>query len=288
VDNLAVEMFKFVQGHADASRKWGEHVEELIFEDLGLLPNQADWAVYSGIFQGHPVILGRATDDFLCACEHEATYKAIVAIFEVRWTVHALGIIDTFFGLHFVSTKDCITIDQTAKTEIIISDAFGPSWKSQPPSSSSSSFSILMKTGTAYTESLAHALSLDAASMKQVKDKFGFEFHSTLIMSCMYLALWTRLDIFTTCVFLVQYQNEPSHIHFSAVKQMVGYLRLHPNLPLTFDRTRFLNTVGSFDLEIDHLDPLQIQFPGPESYHVASVQLLYERIMQLMIFLSRR
>jgi hypothetical protein len=76
------------------------------------------------------------------------------------------------------------------------------------------------------------------------------------------------------CVVLAQYQNHPSHIHFTAVKQMVGYLRLHPDVPLTFDCSRFLDTVGSFEIDIDHLDPLQIKFLGPESYHVASIQLL--------------
>jgi hypothetical protein len=50
---------------------------------------------------------------------------------------------------------------------------------------------------------------------------------------------------------------------------------LHPNLPPTFDCSHFLNTVGSFDIKIDHLDPLKIQFLGPEAYHdVSSVQLL--------------
>jgi hypothetical protein len=39
-------------------QKWGEHVEEVIFKEIGLLPNRADPAVYSGIFQGHPIIFG--------------------------------------------------------------------------------------------------------------------------------------------------------------------------------------------------------------------------------------
>jgi hypothetical protein len=90
----------------------------------------------------------------------------------------------------------------------------------------------------------------------------------------MHLALWTRLDIFTTCVVLAQYQNHPSHIHFAAVKHMVGYLCLHPDIPLMFDRNRFADTVGCFDIDIDPIDPLNIQFLGPESYHVASAQLL--------------
>jgi hypothetical protein len=280
VHELAVEMFKFVQGRVDASRKWGEHVEEVIFKELDLLPNRADPALYSGIYQGHPLILGRATDDFLCACEHEATYIAVVAVFESHWKVHTLGLVDTFFGLHFVSSDDCVTIDQTTKAEVVIEAVFGPGWKTQPPSTSCS---IPMKTGTAYAESLAQALPLDPAGAAKVIAEFGFEFRS-ILMSCMHLALWTRLDLFTTCVQLAQYQNHPSHIHFAAVKQMVGYLRLHPDLPLTFDRSRFANTaatrlsvqaIGCFDINIEQFDSSQIHFHGPESYHVASVQLLH-------------
>jgi hypothetical protein len=55
---LAVEMYKFVQGCVDVSCKWGEHVEDIIFDDLGLLLKCTDPAVYSGIFQGHLIILG--------------------------------------------------------------------------------------------------------------------------------------------------------------------------------------------------------------------------------------
>jgi hypothetical protein len=100
-----------------------------------------------------------------------------------------LGLVDTFFGLHFVSSKDdCITINQMTKTETIITESFGPSWQSQPPSSSCS---IHMKTGTAYAESLAgRALPLDEAGLTHVKAEFGFEFCYNLI-SCMHLALWT-------------------------------------------------------------------------------------------------
>jgi hypothetical protein len=91
----------------------------------------------------------------------------------------------------------------------------------------------------------------------------------------MHLALWTRLDILPACVVLVQYQNHPVLIHFAAVKQIVGYLRLHPNLPLAFDQTCFANHLGgSLEFEIDPIDPLSVNFHGPESYHVAIVQLL--------------
>jgi hypothetical protein len=141
-------MYKIVQGRVDAIRKWGEHLEVVIFNELCLLPNRADPAVYSGIFCGHPIIPCCATDDFLCACEDEATYKAIVAFFETHWTVHSLGLVETFFGSHFITSKDCVTTDQTAKVETIITTVFGPSWKNQPPSTSCF---IPMKTGTLWS-----------------------------------------------------------------------------------------------------------------------------------------
>ena len=67
-EQFAVEMFMFVQGRTDGSRKWGELVEEFIFSDLALLANQADPCTYSGIYHTAPVILCRATDDFLLFC----------------------------------------------------------------------------------------------------------------------------------------------------------------------------------------------------------------------------
>jgi hypothetical protein len=65
---FAVEMFMFVQGQTDASLKWGEIIKEFLFNELGLLPNQADPCTYSGIYKSKAVILCRATDDILLFC----------------------------------------------------------------------------------------------------------------------------------------------------------------------------------------------------------------------------
>jgi hypothetical protein len=51
----------------------------------------------------------------------------IVEVFKQRWTVHALGIVYTFFGLHSIVSDDCsISIHQTKKAETIIEQVFGP------------------------------------------------------------------------------------------------------------------------------------------------------------------
>jgi hypothetical protein len=55
----------FVQGQTDTRQKWGEMIEEFLFNEIGL---RADPCTYSGIYKGKPVILCQATDDFLLFC----------------------------------------------------------------------------------------------------------------------------------------------------------------------------------------------------------------------------
>jgi hypothetical protein len=117
----------FVQGHVDASLMWAIEVEGFISNDLKLLANRADPCVYSGVINNEPVILGRATDNFLCACETAAKYEYIVSRFRTKWKIYALGLVHTFFGLNFVATPHCITVDQTDKCEKILAQVFGPS-----------------------------------------------------------------------------------------------------------------------------------------------------------------
>jgi hypothetical protein len=127
-EQFAVKMFMFVQGRTDASRKWGEMVKEFLFNKLGLLPNRADPCTYSGIYKSKPVILCHATDDFLLFCEDAATYEAMIVDFREKWTVHALEQVKLFFGIRFICSKNCITLNQTHKIKTLIIDVFSPSY----------------------------------------------------------------------------------------------------------------------------------------------------------------
>jgi hypothetical protein len=140
-----------VQGCVDASLMWAIKVEEFLSLTLKLVVNCADPCVYSGIVDGEPVILGRATDDFLCACEKQSTYDYIVEQFRRKWKIHALGVVRKFFGLNFFISTNCITVDQTYKCEKIITQVFGPSWRLQKPKGT---YTIPMKAGAKYAELL--------------------------------------------------------------------------------------------------------------------------------------
>jgi hypothetical protein len=61
------------------------------------------------------------------------------------------------------------------------------------------------------------------------KQTFGFGLLS-YPGGCMHCALRTRLDILIACLVLAQYQASPGSLHFRALKHLVGYLRLHPDI----------------------------------------------------------
>jgi hypothetical protein len=185
IGELAVGMYMFVQGRVDASLMWANEVEDFISNDLKLLANRTDPCVYSGIVNNEPVILGRATDDFLCACKTAATYEYIVSRFCTKWKIHALGLVRKFFGLNFVATPHCSTVDQTDKCETIITYVFGPSWRLQKPKGS---YSIPMKAGSKYAEMLARGPLLSEEALITTEISFGFKYRSVL-GACVHLAI---------------------------------------------------------------------------------------------------
>jgi hypothetical protein len=197
VGELTVEIFMFVQDRVDASLMWAIEVKDFIANDLKLIVNRADPCAYSGIVDGNPVIIGRAADDFLCACELQTTYDYLVTRFRTKWKIHVLGVVHTFFGLHFVLSTDCITIDQMDKCEKISTQAFGPSWRLQKPKGT---YNIPMKAGSKYAELLACAPPLLDTDLASTEISFGFKYRSVL-GACVHLAIWTRLDILLACNF---------------------------------------------------------------------------------------
>ena len=276
--DLAVEMFAFVQGRTDASRRWSELVEDVIIRELKLVPNRADPCVYSGhvkVRKGTaPCSLGRATDDFILACKDKETYDVIVAMFEVHWTVHHLDVIKEFFGLRFVCTNDCVSIDQTGKVHKLLDMVLGDDWHDKPPDMSSST---PMKAGMKESEAMARATPYTAMELEEAEKetyKFGYR---TVLCSAMHIGIWTRLDILPACVFLAQYQTKPSAIHFSALLRLIGFLRLKPDVAVTFRRNvpppGIPRNVGSIRIEIVQGDPTVTEALGSDSYHVMSVDL---------------
>jgi hypothetical protein len=66
----------------------------------------------------------------------------------------------------------------------------------------------------------------------------------------MHCALWTWLDILTTCLTFAQYQAAPGELHFRVLKHLVGYLRLHSDIRLTFIQATISKTVQALNFKL--------------------------------------
>jgi hypothetical protein len=113
-------------------------------------------------------------------------------------------------------------------------DVFGCSYDKQPLSGQG--YSTPMLSGTENANELAACTPLTPTELQiaQTGETYGFVFRHVL-GGCMHYALWTRLDILMACLVLAQCQAAPGALHFCALKHLVGYLQLHPDIPLTFD-----------------------------------------------------
>ena len=232
--NLAVEMFAHVQGRVDASREWGELIDKVITDpkQIGLSKNRADQCIYSGYVLGAFVILARATDDMLIGTRSHAAYQHIVKAFEKHWKIHDMDLVKYFFGLRFIHSQKCLTIDQTILVEELLESVFGKSYRLQPFNPIDI---VPMLPGTKHEEDLASCTPFNSVELDAAIMKYGFKYR-TLLGMFQHLCQWTRVDIQPATQRLAQYQNAPGELHFHSLLHLAKYLRSHPDLPLAFCR----------------------------------------------------
>jgi hypothetical protein len=81
-----------------------------------------------------------------------SSYDNMIINFCKKWTVHALDEVKMFFGIRFICSDRCVTLDQTHKIKDIIADVFGPSHDKQL---GSKGYSTPMIAGTEHPNDLA-------------------------------------------------------------------------------------------------------------------------------------
>jgi hypothetical protein len=236
--DLAMLMLKYVQGRVDASLQWKHAIEEVLIDELGLVPNRADSCVYTGRVEGELVFISRATDDFLVGSTIKG-YRLILKMLrfrstgEKRWEIHDYGLATYFFGIRILQSVDAITIDQRPFSRATLAEVFGTGWEKQPPSVGK--HLVPLPAGSAYEARLAGETPASPAELKALEQKFGFKFR-TILGKFMQLTSWTRLDLVTATIRMSQYQSSPGPAHFEGLHKMLLYLLAHPDHGLTYTR----------------------------------------------------
>jgi hypothetical protein len=128
-------------------------------------------------------------------------------------------------------------------------DVFGCSYDKQHLSGQGCSTPMLSRTEHANELAACNPFPPTELRIAQTGETYGFVF-CHVFGGCMHCALWTRLDILTACLVLSQYQAAPGALHFRALKHLVGYLGLHSDIPLLFDRATVAKEILSIQFEL--------------------------------------
>ncbi len=171
--------------------------------------------------------MARATDDLLIATPSIAAYKTIVKIFANSWKIHDMGIVENYFGLRFIHSANCLTLDQTHLVYNVLHSIFGGDWQV-----SLKTDIVPMQAGTAHKEALAACIPYNEVELEDAVKHYGFSYRTQF----QHLSQWTRLDIQTATQRLAQYQNAPGKLHFDGLVQIAKYLCRHPDLPLCYHK----------------------------------------------------
>jgi hypothetical protein len=97
----------------------------------------------------------------------------MIADFRKKWTVHVLEQFKLFFGIRFICSKNCITLNQTHKVKTLIINVFSPSYDL-----SGQGYTTLMIPGTKHSNGLAACTAYSAKELQeaQMGESFGFNF----------------------------------------------------------------------------------------------------------------
>ncbi|KAG7344102.1 reverse transcriptase RNA-dependent DNA polymerase [Nitzschia inconspicua] len=76
--NMVLPVLHALQGHPESGRLWETYINKILsLPELSFKSTTHDRTIYSGVFEGEPILLLHQVDDFALACRRESTAKAV-------------------------------------------------------------------------------------------------------------------------------------------------------------------------------------------------------------------
>jgi hypothetical protein len=172
----------------------------------------------------------------------------LIKAFCQRWKVHALDQAKMFFGISSIQDW-CVTLDQTHKVRELVSEVFCPNHDQQ---TDNKGYSTPMIAGTEHANDLAACTPYAGRTCGCSKTNFWFcilSYPQGVYAFCFMDEKRHSHGLSSARTISI----EPGSLHFRALKHLVGYLRLHPDIPLVFQRSTTPQEVSAMNFSI--LDP---------------------------------
>ena len=210
--SLVCRLKKAIYGLKQAPRQWYAKIDDFFVRTLGMERNPADDCVYVRRQGGHILIIALYVDDLLIACSDMSVLQDTKRDLSSRFKMKDLGESRVILGLDISRdrVKRTLSLNQTRYAEKVI-DRFG--------------------MGSARGQPTPMDTTLDLTQPSPPTS----EPYREAIGSLMYLMVGTRPDLAYCVGVLSKHVQNPTQLHWDAVKRVLRYVIHTKNLGLVYD-----------------------------------------------------
>ncbi|KAG7359997.1 reverse transcriptase RNA-dependent DNA polymerase [Nitzschia inconspicua] len=265
--NMVLPVLHALQGHPESGRLWETYINKILsLPELSFRSTTHDRTIYSGVFEGEPILLLRQVDDFALACRRESTAKAVYDFIgkalqqpnEAQPPFTYLGLLSDYNGVDVHQTADYIELTSAGYIDRLLRSH---GWDTPSPHESSDDRSAplpvdavdrLYQSPAGPSEGSPEHADLCASQ--------GFSYR-TLLGELLYAYITCRPDIGYAVVTLSKFASAPHAYHYSCLKGVARYLRRTKHWGIRFARRTHDPSLSPGTPTTFPLIPLSLPFP---------------------------
>jgi hypothetical protein len=219
--NAVIPILSAMQGHPEAPRLWVKPADKILCT-IGLTPTTHEPCLYSGLINGHRILLLRQVDDFSLATPSESTANTVFDLIEEHLTIplKRLGLITLFNGLDVDQTESYIKISCTTYIERIC-DKYLDTWMRSHNIPNRAT--PLPQTDSFVKTFLTADGDPDPVIQNELSKRMGIKYRNG-VGELIYALVTCRPDISYAVVKCAQSTVAPHEVHYHALRHILKYL----------------------------------------------------------------
>ncbi|KAG7341264.1 helicase domain protein [Nitzschia inconspicua] len=240
--NMVLPVLHALQGHPESGRLWETYINKILsLPELSFRSTTHDGTIYSGVFEGEPILLLRQVDDFALACRRESTAKAVYEFIgkalqqpnEAPPPFTYLGLLSDYNGVDVHQTADYIELTSAGYIDRLLRSH---GWDTPSPHESSDDRSAPLPVDAVDRLYQSPAgPSEGSPEHADLCESQGFSYR-TLLGELLYAYITCRPDIGYAVVTLSKFASAPHAYHYSCLKGVARYLRRTKHWGIRFAR----------------------------------------------------
>lgn len=235
-----IPILSAMQGHPEAPRLWEKHADKIL-RSIGLTPTTHEPCLYSGLIDGHRVLLLRQVDDFAVAAATKSVTSRVFDYIDDHLTIplKRLGLVTLFNGLDITQTRHYIKI--SCKTYIErICEKYLDGWMNKHHMSNRPT--PLPQTDSFLKSFLSATGDPSAPVQDKLSNEMGIKYRNGL-GELIYALVTCRPEISYAVVKRAQATVNPHEIHYHALKHLLKYLYVTRDDGIYFWRQQLHSTL---------------------------------------------